>query len=337
MNFKRGGDESVDAANAQRGGGFRRSHYFSLNDGEQAFLRYITDWADLYYVKMHQMFPTKNKPADYTGNWPENMSCVCRYDEIFNGFYKDCYPDDHPEITNKWGKAYKATVRDWVIAILREEVIGTDEMLAAGQIEADKVGKRLGFRDATREVEIPKRDKGGKVIEGEVETVVEPAFVIVNMAPSNYFDGLGAMAAAYDGTICDRDYLVRAKGENKDKTYTHAPMNETPNLKPGTQKWQEKYLDPIAKINEEGGSLDIERIIADRASDEYFGRFIDPDKADTQAAKGKGDGKGKASAPVVPDSSDEGMDPEALEKMRARVRDAGGAQAPGSTGLDDVD
>lgn len=337
MQFKRGGDESIDASNAQRGGGFRKTHFFNLADGEQAFLRYITDWGALYFCKMHQMFPTKNKPADFTGtNWPENMSTVCRYDEIFGGFYKDCYPCDHPEIVNKWGRPYKATVRDWVVAILREEVIGTQEMADQGAITADQVGLRIGFRDATREVEIPKRDRDGKPIEGENETVIEPAFVIVNMAPNNYFDALGAMAAAYEGTICDRDYLVRCKGEGKDKTFTHAPMKETPNLKPGTEKWQAKYLDPIAKINEEGGSLDIEKLIAHRASDEYMARFIDPDKVDTSQPKG-GKGGTKESAPDVPESPDDSVDEEKLKSLRARVREAGGAQAPSADALADVD
>jgi hypothetical protein len=321
-NFRRGGDVGDEAAKAT-GGNFARQHFLSIKEGEQEVVRYLTDSPDWIVVNQHANVPTKAKPADYEGNWPQSMPAVCRYDEAFGGAYKDCYIDD-AELKNSYGRVIKATPREWALAVLREEVVGTQAMVDAGEIEPAQVGQRLGYRDQTRDV-AERNEKGEET--GKVNK--EPAIVIVNMAPGNYFTGLNSLFSIYR-TVCDRDYIVKRSGSGTDTVYTHIPLDPTPNLHgaytkadgtkvEATERWLAKYPPAIASQ----GLDDLNVLIAHRASDEYYGRFFDPNKSQGTT---KSDSNGQASkAPDVPDTPADAVDEEKLAAMRDRVRGHAGA------------
>lgn len=322
--FRKGGDEAAEAAKSQGGGAaFARVQYLmdSMFENDQIVLRYVTDKQDWIYVDQHMM-KTKNKPADWgDSNWPSQMTGVCRYDEAFGGKYSDCYICDG-QFTNDWGRVIKPTIRDWAIACIRDEVVATPDMVGSTlpdgrEVTAEMVGTRLGFTDRMRKVARPKRDDKGEIIKGadgkaEVEEIEERALVVVNMAPTNYFDSLRAAASIY-GTACDRDYVVKRQGEKKDKVYNHIPLDPT-GLKPGTEGWK-RYTDAI----EEQG-LDLEAIIADKASDEYYALFFDPSK--TPAARGGGSAADGAAKPEVAAAPSNEVDGDRLEAMRNRVKAA---------------
>lgn len=318
--FRRGGAEAIEASKSA-GGAFAKVHYLTIEDEGQVTLRYITDAHDWLYVLQHASVPTKNPPKDYQGNWPKSMPAVCRYDEAFAGRYSDCYIDD-AELKNQWGNLCKATTRIWALAVLREEVIGTKEMAEAGEIESDQIGKRLGYRDQTRE--IAERDADGKETG---KTRLEPAIVVCNFASNNYFGGLYSLYTIYN-TVTDRDYVVKKTGQKKDVNYNHIPLAETPNLHgayviknkkgevveevPATDRWNEKYPPAIKEQN-----LNLDEIVADKASDEYYARFFDPNKT---PAPRDGESSSKGSAPEVPEGPGDGVDAEKLAAMRERVR-----------------
>lgn len=305
--FTKGGEAAEEAAKAASGGGFRKTHYLNIDDGEQVFLRYITDSPDWISVKQHNGALTKNKPAGIEGNWPKQMNAVCRYDPAFAGMYSDCYICD-AKVENGWGKVSKPQVRVWALAVLREEVIGTQEMADAGEIEPDKVGRRIGLRDATREVEIKDGDDN-------VKTVIEPALIVVNQPVGNYF---GALQSAYNvyGSISDRDFSVQRKGEGKDSEYYHHPLDVTPNLKPGTERWA-RYP---AAVEEQG--LALEELVAYRASDEYYGDLFDPSKETSRVkeASATGDKGAPATQQEAKPSNDSAVDEEKRRAIRDRVR-----------------
>jgi len=305
--FGRGGEaaeQADEALHASRSKKFHKVPYLSLKDGESQWVRYITDSPQWMWVKQHTGAPTKNPPADYTGNWPEAMPATCRYDEAFGGYYQDCYICD-AKLVNKWKKPCNAVIRLWAIAVLREEVIGTQEMADAGQIDPKKVGFLVGCRDVYREV--PVLDADGK---DTGETKQELALVLVNQANGNYFKGLQSAYGTY-GTVCDRDFKVERKGESKDTEFYNISGDPTPNLAPGTEKWQ-RYLDAV-----EEQKIDLGAINADRASDDYFARFFDPDKT-VQSKDSSGDSKAAPASQQQSAPSNE-LNPEQLKAMKERL------------------
>lgn len=346
--FGRGGQEAEEAAEAAaatgKGGGFRRTHYLpKMDKNDQIFLRYLTDSPEWYYVMSHASAPTKAKPDNWpSNNWPESMSAICRYDKAFQAdpgsgleaVYHDCYICD-AGLVNQWGRPCKATQRLYALAVRREPVLGTDEMVAQGLIQEHQVGKRVGFRDATREVEVPKRDEKGEVVkdsEGKVvlEKTTELDILVINQAMNNYFSSLQSAYNAY-GTVCDRDYVVTRKGEGKDTDYPHVPLDKIDSHVPGSDSW--KVYEEAVK--EQGDSVDIEKILEERSSDDYFARFFDPNKeaplpgnsnggdkpSGEQASSQSGQSPSLAKEPESNAGNDISQDK--LREMRERIR--GGA------------
>lgn len=352
--FGRGGEAAVEAEEeiaASRGGGasFRKTHYLpKIGKGKHIVLRYLLDSSEWWYVMSHPSAPTKGKPSDWPDgrSFPENMPAVCRYDKAFKAdpekgleaVYHDCYICD-AKLVNGWGRECKPVIRVYTLAVVREEVVATQEMVddpAMPQITAEHLGKSIGYRDATREVEVPKRDDKGEVIKDKdgktvMETIVEPQIIVVNQAVNNYFNGLQSMFGIYK-TVTDRDYVVKQNNEGKDVEYVHIPLEKIESLVPGAPAW-ERY--PKA-IEAQGDSVDIEHILMDRSSDDYYATFFDPSKEAPKRGGNKDDKGGSAptsqgnSAPAAQQNAapSNEPDPDALAAMRARMR---GGSAPAAT------
>ena len=346
--FSRGGAAAVsedEALSVARGGSasYRKTNYLpKIGKDKHIFVRYLLDSHEWYYTMTHSFVPTKGAPNDWPKDrkFPASMPSVCRYDKMFkadperglSAVYEDCYICD-AKVKNQWDNECKPSVRVWTLAVIREEVIGTDDMVAQGIITADQVGRRVGFRDATREVEVPVRDDKGEVVKKDgktvMETITEPAIIVVNQAVNNFFEGLQAIYGMF-GTVCDRDFILRQNDEGKDVDFQHMNLDETPNHKPGTESWK-RYEEAIKA---QGDSVNIEKIIMERSSDEYYATFFDPTK---EAPKRDTSGDGGSSsngtsaptgAPAAQQNSAPSNEPasaDALAAMRARVR---GQQAP---------
>lgn len=288
-NFRKGAEAAAEASKG--GGNFAKTHFFGLEDGKQAILRFITDAADWIVVDQHQMVPTKGKPDGYEGNWPEKMGSVCRKDEAFS--FGECYIC---EFVVDGKKVKRPSARTWALACEREEVI--------------EDGKIVGLRDKTREVT--------KKVDDKDVTTVEKSIVVVNMGYKNFFGVLQGFAGHY-GTVLDRDYIIQRKGAGTDTVYTIIPLDPIE-----TDQGRFDLRNPeFAKRYET--DLDLGEEVTSRASDEFYARFFDPRfSADDKS----GEVKQTGAAPDAP-KVDNDMDAEKLAALASRVK--GSSYAPEGT------
>lgn len=289
--FRRGSDV-IEASKS--GTAFAKTNFFSLKDGESAVLRFLTDWDDIIVVNQHSMVPTKTAPADFTGNWPQAVTSVCRRDPAFKSFgYADCYVCDHISIK---GKPARPQARQWALAVLRESV--------------KENGVVVGFRDAVRRVaEI----KDGKPTGNEVE---EKAIVVVNMAYNNFFNSLDGFCSVYH-TIVDRDYTIRRTGSGLDTVYHIIPMDVS--ILPDGRRFDLRDPELMARYEP---LPDLGKIVTDRSADDYYARFIDTRMANPSSSKTDA----PVAAPVPTPQTD--VDEAQLDFLMKKVQSDFGA--PGS-------
>jgi hypothetical protein len=360
--FGVGAEEAEEAAKEMGGGvGFRRTYIPKIGKGNHIFLRYISDHHQWIYATCHPSVPTKPAPSDWPKDkkWPKNVSATCRRDKAFGGYYKDCYPEDSG-LRDEWGKALSPKVRIWAVAVLREEVICTPEHITAGVTNAygqpltqADVGKRIGFTDAIRTVLVPDLDANGKEQyddKGKMKTkeIQEIALVLVNKAMNNWFVHAKSLVPIYGGTICANDFAILETNEGADVEWGHQSVNDTHGThQPGTPSWQ-RYEQ--ARIDQGLTDADIMKMIADKASDDFFAKYVDPTKPQPSYAQMSGraagqtgqqgqtgvqvpDGMGQpvngqsAQAQAVAQAASNDVNEDTLAKMRARLQPGGAAPA----------
>lgn len=270
---------------------FQRDNFFGLDDGEECIIRFVTeadprqvfldaDGNDTFdntgnpkldedgdpvielgwiTVDQYGFLPTKDAPKNYKGkSWPKSMPAVSRSDPAFAGMFEDDYVAEH--MRDSKGQPYRPSQRYWALACLREEV--------------REGGRVVGYKDKTREVEVPGKDGGAS------KTITEKDIVVVNMAYGNFFSILTGFVKQY-GTALDRDYHIRRKGSGpSDTEYKITPLDRIPvgDDSPGYEGTDgRRYYDlrdpEIAKRYEYPTPL--WEIVLARASDEYYERFFD--------------------------------------------------------------
>lgn len=315
MALNRGGKAAEQEATQRRT--FDRAEYFRLEkSGDSTVIRFIDDSDKWIYVGQHSFVKTKDRPADMKADekWPDAMSAVCRADKAFQDpdskpYYPDgCYICDH--IVKPDGKKHWPQVRLWARAVLREAVLATAEDVASGKYGDVVEGQRLGYRDAEREIKDEKTN--------EVKRVKK--IVVVNMGVKNFF---GAMQGYYDvyGTVLDRDYHVTRSGSGTDTDYKIVPLDPIAGHNLRTPELQARYAKHAAdaSISED----DLEKMIIDLSSDDYFARFFDPTKqAPKRATKKDSDsaeGSRGASAAEQEKPAEAPIDQSRLAAMKSRV------------------
>lgn len=254
--FTKGGAAAEKADQEQRASAFGpRLNYFNLKkDGETTVLRFITDSPEWIWVRQHNMAPTKTQGPD--SKLPKFMTAVCRNDKAFRGMYESCYLcDNPPPDTFKKGELQKPKPRIWALAVEREIVTENGERGVTDVIETVK-------------------DKDGK----EYDRL---KIVIVNMPLYGFFSHIQGMYSVY-GTICDRDIQITRSGTGKDTEYRIVAHDPTPDHKPGTESWELYTL----SLQDQGVNLD--QIVAEKATDEFYGRMFDPNWVDPNAKEGEG-------------------------------------------------
>jgi hypothetical protein len=254
--FRTGAESAEASAEAARFAG--AVDFLRLKDRETAFLRFVTEKDSLIDITMHPATPTKkNPPAGFKGTWPPKMSAVCQNDSAFRlpgpegprtGEYEPgmghCYIHEHMAgLKNDWGQPLSRPVAMvWGLAVLREEVIGSD-------------GRPSGFTDKTEEW----TDKDGK-------KHALPAIRFVQQRWGNFYSAVAA-AAYISGTICDRDFKVTRSGND----YTISAVAQTPDHAPGSPSWA-RY-DQAMELR----GISLGARVAEQASPEYYARFFIPD------------------------------------------------------------
>jgi hypothetical protein len=295
-----------------------RVEYFKLKDEERIVIRLLDDYNEWIYVNQHGFVPTKGAPKDATDeqkqNWPAKMGAVCRHDPAFD--YEECYICDH--MVNEKGKKYWPSQKFYVRALVREGFIGTEEMANEGLIPKNKVGRVAGYLDAEEEYE--ETDADGK---GTGKKVTRKKFVLINLGMQNFFAHLQGFGDVY-GTVLDRDYSVQRKGTDLDTKYSIVALDVDPDFdltNEATREEYEKYA------TEAGIGLEqLEKLISEKASDEFYARFFDPTK--TVKAKKDSDEETEveqSAAPVEQQAkpAESSVNADKLRAMKERVRASG--------------
>lgn len=334
VQVRSGGEAAEKRAAERQNSTFKKVRYFSQEDGERTYARFLTDSQEWQEVRQHSFVPTRPLPADTDqktrDRWPAKMGSTCRKDKAFGDYFPDCFIDLH--IKKPDGKAHFASPRQWALCVLREEVKGTAEMVAEGKITQDKVGKRLGFRDKT--IEIEDTDKDGKP-NGDKTTVRD--IRVVNMGFKNFFAALQGSWAVFD-TVLDRDYAITRVGTGTDTDYRIVNLDPTPGYDCRDKETLQKYADVLEiKVVHpkfaDDGTEDTSRWILDpkfitdlwveKATDEFYARFFDtrvpfPSKGSKDSDTAPAAQQEKPSGDAGP-SADEASNAERLAAMRAKV------------------
>jgi len=300
--FTRGADAMEQAT--KRAGGGPRTSYFSLKDGEQAMLRFVTDHDEWLTVQQHNYVPTKARPDGFAGeNWPSSMSAVCRREPAFElpdgWMHEDCFICEH--VPGRDGGPHKPQRRGWALAVLREEV-------------KDDEGRMIGITDQQREVERSTQSGG-------TETVQERSIVVVNMGYQNFFGAIKGFANYY-GTVLDRDFLVKRRGAGTDTDYDIIPLD--PLTDEDGNRFDLRNEEHMALYRGDGPSFGemLEDIVMNNASDDYYALFFDTRVSAPASALKKSDGEGDSNQPSAPKPTSD-VDPQHLEAMAQRVKSYG--------------
>lgn len=285
--FRRGAEA---AAEASKGTQFAKTHFFSIDDGESAIVRFTVDMDDWIVVDQHGNVKTRPRPdsLEKDAKWPDHMGAVCRKDTAFGDMFKDCYVCD--SIPKPNGKPNRPSGRSWGLGCLREEV--------------KEDGRVVGYRDQKRMVATIGAD--GKPT-GEEKP--EKAIVVFNMGFKNFLVTLRGYAEAY-GTLLDRDYRIKRTGTELDTTYTIIPLDPIPG---------HDLRDPETAAKYDLG-IDLAAEVTQRASDEYFARFFDIRQPVPESKKSGGD-SGESGAPAAEQSKpNTEMDEADLAALASRVK-----------------
>lgn len=275
MGVRKGAKEGAEAAKRQQGARNRVRYLTSeatlKDEGDRVFVRPITEADEWLYLDMHQFVPTKDKPDDYEGKWPEKMSAVCQNDPAFfddaagrfmDGF-GDCYICKAPQYKalDRFKKPIsKTSTRGWGLMCLREAV--------------QEDGRIVAFKDSIVDIRV------GKGNDQKTEQVRN--IVVAQMSWKNFWANLNTQYGAH-GTVRDRDYLVTVTGEGTDKNFTFINLDPIVNddgsrHEPGSESWK-VYEEACEKQG-----LDLMKIITEQASPEYYDKFFRP-VAGEKAAK----------------------------------------------------
>jgi hypothetical protein len=312
--FRRGGQAAEEAAKKVQSGG-NRNKFFSLKEKESAVIRFIDDgdpetgWIS---VGQHAYVPTKgpdeNVSDEAKEKWPQRAGAVCRHDDAFSGMYRDCFICD--QMTKEDGKPYFPSIRLWARAVLREPVLGTQEHVDAGQIKPHMIGKVVGYDDVY-------------VTDGETGQQ-RPEVVILNFGLKNFF---GTMQGYYDvnGTVLDRDFHVTRKGQGKDTDYSIIARDPIYDQETGAVY---DLRDPEIRAQYEG-IVDLEKLIADQASDDRYARYFDTTKPIPARRDRDEDAPAAPTSASAPKPAANEPSEEAMMAMRNRVMGIGKPQNVG--------
>lgn len=363
------------AKEANKGGGdFQREVMFltlkadaaSVAQGkDKAIVRLVTEYErkpwmgtattphSLPWITVKQHYAqTKQKPpyAREGAQWPAKMYCVCRKDRVFAKKYGGaCHVCDVLGV--------KASDRTWALGIEREQVVENGRIVGI----RDKTREVLDFDDDGKPIVLREDSEGKK----EYKKKVVPAWVILNFGWKNFFNALSGQAQYYQ-TILGRDYVIQRTGEgNNDTNYTFIgldPITITGEWATSLGVAEGTPYDMGYVVGEiEGRSIplsevlypdmpDLRRIVAERTSDDYYGRWFIPGwvpegfdpNAQKEGQQGVQSGvqqgyqpqqqtaPAQPQAPATPDSAsaptgESGPSMSALDALRARVQ--GGAPA----------
>jgi hypothetical protein len=322
--FRTGSEEAAKSQMAS----FNRVDFFSVEPDKSVVVRFLMDYDEWPSVEVHTMVPVQKDKPEGRNTWPKTVPAICRRTKLPDGtppevretmpffpyLYPDCYVCDH--IRKADGKPISRTSRSFTLLVIREEVRGDGSAELGG--ETNK-GKLLGYKDKMKEVAVV--DSAGKPT-GDIEKVRD--IRIVQQAYSNFFIHLEGMAGVH-GTLLDRDYFIKRKGESTDTEYQIVHLDpQYVNGQNGAVVFD--LRDPeFAKrygieVTTEGRiypkDLDLDEHIERQMADRYYGLYLDPRLPQTVDGSG---GNSSSATPAAPQIAK--PDTEATSDQMAALRD----------------
>jgi hypothetical protein len=332
--LRRGGQRAAEQHEKEKASRSNNSalwEYFSLAApgkdelyGESAVVRLVTDEPDWIEVKQHSYIPTKAAPSDLPEGrkWRAQADATCRYTPTEEGtLYDDCYICDEVTVV-KYGKEGKATpsTKMYAVAVVRKPVLGTQEHVDAGLIEAYEIGSPVFYEDETVEKEV------------DGKTVTLPKFVVLNFALSNFFDKLLGFNNVHK-TVVDRDYQITRKGAGKDTDYGIVALETQKVTDPDHPAFGKKFdLRNPAIAEQYKLPFDLQKVVLDKAATEYYEWFFDTrivsSYIERYGKKDDEDGSSEEAAPARSSSASKSENDTAqsennaatIEAMRERMR-----------------
>lgn len=310
MGFGRGVEAAEKAAKAKEFAPRDTVRFFRLKeDGEEAVVRFVHDGNEWFFADTHTYVPSTIKNAK---GEPMFVSAVCKKDEHIGGDF--CYICDelHKYVPNEKtanakresnrGK-YFASQRYYVPVVVREEVVGTQEMIDAGDIPAtvevrgqqvSTLGRVLDYADAMIEVEETDEEgnlTGKKVMRPDVQLLVGNSEQIFASLQGEY---------EVNDTVLDRDYRIKRKGTGLDTKYVLTARKVTPHHDLRDKELKASYEQV----------LDVEKFLVNQSSDDYYTRHFDRSKS----------ADGDQPAAATPESEVSQAQKDQLAAIKARMK-----------------
>ena len=232
-------------------GGFRRTHWLRLSDGESITVRPYTDHNEIITILMHMNVPTRPGPSD-AKNWPRTMAGVCRNAKAFKGAFPDCSVcNDVAKADDPKKSPLHARNRTWGIFIERKEV-------------TDDLGRVVSIEDVLEEIE-------GE--DGVKRTI--PKFLVASNSYDNFWSKMIGRSQM-QGTWTDVDWRITRQGGGLDTDYTFGQHNPIQGkLSADGEPRLMSMADPEIKAIYSEHAPVLSDLIVAQADDEYYARFFD--------------------------------------------------------------
>lgn len=319
--FDKGSERAEGRAKAARSFGGRVPFLIVKEDDPQpTFIRMITDLDDWIPIGVHISVPTKEKPKDIEGDWPKALSFVCQNEPAFRLRDDEGKLIEPPQWEKGYGHCYIHEKMGDQLDNYKRPRSNTAEQVYALCVVRKVVkegGKIKGFADATVEW----KDKDGK-------TYTVPDFRLVVQKWSNFFGPLNS-SAFLTGSVTGRDFIIKRTGRTD---YDITAADNTPDHhgptkdKPASDSWA-RYTDALKMMD-----VDLERIVTDASSPDFYGRFLDPAVEVKPRKKDDKAGDSDETADSAPAASSDEPTDEEIEQFRAGLMEnaATGSPADGS-------
>lgn len=314
--FRQGVESAKEASS--RGPSSRMVDFLRMQDGDLLFCRFLTDAHEIMDAMCHTMYPTKPKPEGYEGNWPSSISAVCRNTRMGDDqpmFPDGCYCCEHPRMDD--GKPRAAVSRTYGLIVVREEVMsdGSEKFTIPGSNPPRIIpkGQRAGFRDKKRDYQAFDFNTNQAV--GSVEMV--PDVLLCEMGFKNFWSDIEGIAQLY-GTLANQEMTIRRTGKGMNDTEYHILPLGPSNYDLRDPAALAKYGIEVLGYDDMGRPIkkfpvhySMAHMIYNRASDDYYARWIDPTKTVVKGTAGVEQVVTKAAAEEVSQAS--------LQQMRERL------------------
>lgn len=285
-----------------------------LKNGEGPWVfRFVTDFQQWISVDIHGFVPTKAKPDAYTGqNWPKSMWAVCMRDRMFRLRGTDGGLLD--EFEEGYGTCY---IHD-TFGGQKEGPFNKDRGLPDAQVLALAVEREPETDPATGNV-IGFKDKLADWTDPQGNVVKIPAFVVVSQKYSNFWAPIKAACYVAPQTVTNKDFMV----SREEKSYTIAPVSQTPDFMAGTPAWKAQYEDVLAAME-----FTLPGYVLDHASQDHYDRWFIPGRTPKDGyarkdAETEGEDAGQAK-PAAAASAAPAIDQDAMAAYKASLQSRGG-------------